>query len=529
MSGQGDERAERILAQAVAKGPRDILGLLRALRRDMAHAIQRREGLVHVFVHRMLRDGRLEAGGQSEAGLVLYRAADADSTPQARVEAREGTDDAQVARTALKISRAVRDPADRGRVLADVRAHLEDLGAVDATDRFGGPKSVAQGMVRVDRGKATVVLPIDRAGWVRRFVLHEGPWILGAAIVFFVLKFFVVSPFVIPSESMLPTLEEGDRVAVFTAFHSGVPDRFDVTVFERGDKFYVKRLIGLPGEDVALWWGDVYIDDVLLERPEWLVGQLRTPVDRWTFRNSAPDGFASAQHDGLVRWWWRRGRFPAHPARVKPKDQGPFGMHDGFVSLTGERASGEVLELLLAHGPAGARVESHGWVLRVDDGGVQLYERTGLELTAGAEGDAPQETLAVEASAPTGALRLELSYVDGRLRARCADFSFEGVRESPGGELSIGLARSLESDATLSLTLDRDHHYSTPSDATHGTPVAGERRGHRVPEDRVYLLGDNTTNSRDSRFSEVADIPVDTIVGPVSIRIWPPNRWGRVR
>ena len=527
MSGQGDERAERILAQAVAGGPRDILGLLRALRRDMADHLGRREGFVHALVHRMVKDGRLVAGGQSAAGLVLYRGEDAPEPPAAAVDASEASVDAATAQRALRVSRAVKDPADRGRVLADVRAHLAELADVHAPTRFGRPKAVATLMQRVDRGKATVILPISWEDSLRRFALHEGVWILGAIVVFFVLKTFVVAPFKIPSGSMEPTLHGeqslwGDRVAVFTAFHDGVPDRYDVIVYERSGVNYVKRLVGLPGEDVALWLGDVYIDGKLLQRPAWLVEALRSRVDSWRLGDVAPSGFASQDNGAMRRWWWRSGRFTAHP-----QGDVSFGMHDGFATLEGTRAPGQTIELILAHGPGGTRVESLGWVLRVDDGGITLLERKGLDLTRGTT--APEQMLDTAVGAPTGSVRLQLAYVDGVLTARCGDASFEHARESDVGHLSVGAAQTSGATSMLTLTVDRDHHYSTPRDATHGTPVGGTRRAHRVPEGHVYCLGDNTTNSRDSRFSPVGDIPVDAIVGPVSVRIWPPNRWGLVR
>ncbi len=527
MSGQGDERAERILAQAVAQEPQDILGLLRALRRDMAGPLARGEGAVHVLVHRLVREGRLVAGGTSARGLVRYRAPDQEAAPSSASEAPAEAADAELARIAYKLSRAVRDPADQGRVLADVRAHLEELAAADTMARFGRHKTVLTHLQRVDRGKATVAFIDSGPDALRRFVLHEGPWILGAAVVFIVLKLWVVSPFKIPSESMLPTLQKGDRVAVFTLFRDDVPERFEVIVYEREGVNYVKRLVGLPGEAIALWRGDVYIDGVLLQKPDWLIEALRSRVDAWDLDGDAPPGFATMTRDGMHRSWWRSGRFTAHP-----RGSVPFGMHDGFAVLEGTRAAGETLELVLVHGPAGTRAEGLGWVLRLSDAGVDLLERQGMDLTSGAPGER-EDTLGGTRTggiaAPVGAVRLELAYVDGVLRARCGPFTYAQPRESPAGDLSVGVGRTQGAEGPLRLVLDRDHHYSTPHGATHGTPVDGERRAHRVPADRVFCMGDNTTNSTDSRFSQVGDIPLADIVGPVSIRIWPPTRWGMVK
>ncbi len=81
----------------------------------------------------------------------------------------------------------------------------------------------------------------------------------------FVLRSFLIEPFQIPSESMVPTLEVGDFIAV-NKFHYGIrlpiirskiidinqPERGDVMVFFRPgtDIYYIKRVIGLPGDHI---------------------------------------------------------------------------------------------------------------------------------------------------------------------------------------------------------------------------------------------------------------------------------------
>lgn len=90
--------------------------------------------------------------------------------------------------------------------------------------------------------------------------------LLVAIILALVIRFFIFQPFYIPSGSMEPTLLTGDRIIVskFT-YHFHEPERGDVIVFRYPrdpDRVFVKRLVALGGETVAIRDGRLYIDGV---------------------------------------------------------------------------------------------------------------------------------------------------------------------------------------------------------------------------------------------------------------------------
>lgn len=99
--------------------------------------------------------------------------------------------------------------------------------------------------------------------------------IVGALVVALLVKTFLIQAFYIPSESMTPTLEVGDRVLVNKqSYRSDEPSRGDIVVFSRpggagpdGITELIKRVVGLPGETVEGRDGHVYIDGDLLVEP----------------------------------------------------------------------------------------------------------------------------------------------------------------------------------------------------------------------------------------------------------------------
>jgi signal peptidase I len=130
----------------------------------------------------------------------------------------------------------------------------------------------------------------------RRFIGSTPFLILVALAVAILVKTFVIQAFYIPSESMVPTLEVGDRVFVSKfMFDGGDIARGDVIVFENPNaaelpdrsgissvlhwlgegigiaqpenEDFIKRVIALPGETIEIRHDVVYIDGKPLDEP----------------------------------------------------------------------------------------------------------------------------------------------------------------------------------------------------------------------------------------------------------------------
>lgn len=134
--------------------------------------------------------------------------------------------------------------------------------------------------------------PQEPARHPRRPRRRKRHWLIELAVILVValavavlLRTFVVQTFFIPSGSMEPTLQVGDRIAVskisydFQSIHVG-----DIIVFRRPPaencggtpvNDLVKRVIGLPGDTLSLANGQVYVDGRLLAEP-WLPAGVKT-------------------------------------------------------------------------------------------------------------------------------------------------------------------------------------------------------------------------------------------------------------
>ena len=95
------------------------------------------------------------------------------------------------------------------------------------------------------------------------------------------IRVFVAEPRYIPSDSMIPTLEIGDRLVVEkVAYHFHQPQPGDIVVFippqslqQQGysrNQAFIKRVIAQPGQTVEVRDGSVYIDGQPLDEANYI-------------------------------------------------------------------------------------------------------------------------------------------------------------------------------------------------------------------------------------------------------------------
>lgn len=94
-------------------------------------------------------------------------------------------------------------------------------------------------------------------------------WILVMLLAVFLIVEYVGQRTQVSGSSMEDTLHDGDNLIVDKiSYRFRDPERFDIIVFlpnENEKTYYIKRIIGLPGETVQIVDGKIYINGEVLE------------------------------------------------------------------------------------------------------------------------------------------------------------------------------------------------------------------------------------------------------------------------
>lgn len=557
--------------------------------REIARRISRgREGLLHAREGHLLpllfdlrRRGRLDAAWEDlpEGRRFVHR-----RTLSARAERPTGGGEGTTSAGALPAAGRPAGSAFRGpfrlgeaarhvavhsastlefapRLAEEVRAqalhHLEDAAAdhvaagcspQEAERRaiadWGDPWRIATDLRRAVRGRPSLPFPRGALQGIRAILVNDAP-ILGAilgAIAF--LRIAVIGAYHIPTKSMEPTLHgdrrSGDRILVLKGWTP--PDRFDIWVFDGWGaerKHFVKRVVGLPGEEVRLLEGDLWVDGRLVRKEGANYEALLFPLfdlaaeERRAARKGAEelrDRIDDAwDADGGSGWTLHDdGTFEGRVVRAAPEeatlswgDRLTDAVHDvetleeiepGFKDVCDLRVEADVtpedatarIAIRLERGPLVATA-----VLRGEEPGVAFFVDGREVLRRLDVAIPPGRTTRVRFAQVDHVLRLE---VDGELVLRLNLPEPERPRrDAPPGavefRIDAGAAR------IRPLRLERDVHWTSEFEAI-GRPALGD--------DEYFMLGDNSSNSEDSR--RKGPVHGGRLVGRPILVVWPFSR-----
>ncbi|MDE6406582.1 MAG: signal peptidase I [Lachnospiraceae bacterium] len=103
---------------------------------------------------------------------------------------------------------------------------------------------------------------------VLREILNTSLYLLGVLCLVYLVIHFVGQRTQVQGSSMEPTLSAADNLIVDKlSYRFSDPERYDIIVFlQKEETFYIKRIIGLPGETVQIdEEGNIYVNGEVIE------------------------------------------------------------------------------------------------------------------------------------------------------------------------------------------------------------------------------------------------------------------------
>ena len=357
------------------------------------------------------------------------------------------------------------------------------------------------------------------------------------------------------------------------AYQVSEPARWDVIVFTFDQwKNYIKRLVGLPGERIDIWDGDIYVNGEVVRKPEHPYIQdvlwrkifdsdrpkrdLPGAAPAWVELATSKSG-REAESGKLVEWDANTSRWSVNSrGEVAVVDyRHPFDDYTAY-NLVGGREYGEFLvgdkKVAFSVRPipvdgssaqpswigAEIRDREHSFQVRIPLGPPAEGKETVVERLTNDLGSQPNPLRSAHEEGLRKSLPLTLPYdatsriefevVDDRvaLRVNSEEKLFLNYSSLPPGDSPAARARrSRQEEHTLRLVFSnaqvmlesvqvyRDIYYIDRDES--GAPFGGRKLG----SDEYLALGDNSASSSDGRFW--GTVPGKNLMGKAFVVIWP--------
>ncbi len=149
-------------------------------------------------------------------------------------------------------------------------ALTEQIESIETSESLAAPEGVItppaeQGELAADKTEQAPTKP----GWVT--LLYEVLETVALAVIIWLVVNFATARFIVEGSSMEPNFHTGQMLIVSRlAYKFGPPQRGDVIVFQYPGNLtddYIKRIIGVPGDTIAIEAGKVLVNGVQLTEP----------------------------------------------------------------------------------------------------------------------------------------------------------------------------------------------------------------------------------------------------------------------
>ncbi|MDH7599813.1 MAG: signal peptidase I [Sedimentisphaerales bacterium] len=338
-----------------------------------------------------------------------------------------------------------------------------------------------------------------------------------------------------PFDQASATVCNGDRILVLKCLYQFLPPkRWDVVVFKNPrnpSQNYIKRLVGLPGEKVEIFDGDLYINDHIVRKPPSIQRVLWMPVY---------DNDFQPVHQELAVFNLRPWQMPFDTTGTSwrvAKEQDPTslildGPPDQLQAVTYSSPSANDFRTVYAYNDLG--LIATGSTAICNDLMVRFYvdlgdrysqvggaiSRNGTQYQGIVHADGLMELKAVEAEQvrllaqdqaqirPGRPIKFQFAHVDRQLVMQVGNkrlaYPLDGSRSSASKTTAVPRLQILGSGRLTiwHIGIFRDIYYTSynPRGPRYGPGHATEGNPFQLGQEEYFVLGDNSPNSEDARW-----------------------------